>query len=352
MTATGVRKKTMPQNRDNNAASDIAQNATRSRTHLSTRAWVKICLVILLGIVVVGGGSVAFTSWVWPHGLEIGLLSGGGNDLGDHDWQIGSGNISAAQSQQLKNIKCDWSVNDITITTYDSNNITINESDNGSVTEDEQVHWALDGNTLYILSNTPSWRCGAWFDDDEQVTVNLPKTLAAAMGTVKLEDSVGNVALSGITCDDLTATCSTGGVSLDNVNANTADVSTSTGSLQANGFTVASLKASVSTGNVSLAGAFTNIESHVSTGELDISSSAIPATIDSSVSSGSSDIKIPEGQDNGGFTAKSHVSSGSFTCGFAAVSNGGDNPTYVYKDGQSQYSFTVSTGSSTLEPVS
>jgi len=310
------------------------------RRKLSGTAWTKIILVLVLCLMVLITFTVG-TSGVLS--ISYPLQNRPVFTIGNHNWLVGSGTSSV---DTLREIQLEWAYGDVTIVTTTGNAIEVIDHAASSAAFD-QVHWAVENGTLYVLSNeprissscTPTW-------GRHTCEIRIPQHLAQDLTTMNLSLASGSITLNGFKSTTLRVDIASGDFNTDKVEVRNANISVASGNLYASAFVVDTLKLELASGRINIAGTFKDITTSTASGNLAITSSLAPTRIKTEMASGTATFNFPAPAD--GFTAKVTKLSGNFNCGFATTQSGGN--TYVNGNGSARYEFNVVSGSINLNP--
>ena len=307
--------------------------ASSQKRKLSGNAWIKIFLVSALCLIVVAAFVVGATGF--------GSFSFNASSIGKHAWQVGSGNTAATG---LRSIAMEWFRGDVTITTWEGSEIQIIDRAE-SLPNTQRIHWALEGDTLYVLSDEPMRMSCSYNWSSHSCEIRIPASLAKNLSTLNLSIASGTVKLDGITCSSLTLSIASGDFTIQRAEARTTRISIASGKLSTTGFISDSLDLSLVSGITNLSGTFRTMDLSVTSGTLTVYSSNAPSSIKTNVVSGSARLNFPEPS---GFTASVSKVTGQFNCGFAVTGSGNS---YVFGDGSARYSFDIVSGSISLNPA-
>ncbi|MDR1016838.1 MAG: DUF4097 domain-containing protein [Coriobacteriales bacterium] len=302
------------------------------RYHLSASGWVKVALIALLGLVIVGGGAFSFwrfgdmLPFFHVNGFQMGPTK---NSLGAHDWRLGAGSQNLSSSGALKQIRCQWDVSELKLVVVPGGQLSVSESSPEVLRPAQQVHWALDDGTLYLLSDLET-QTGLWQPQDKTVVVDLPVS-TAGLANADFKLGSGDLDLGALQAQKLTCDCGVGDVTGDGVVAQ-------------------ELTVDGGVGDARLSGSFSNITENGGVGDVNISSAVAPQSIQAVCGVGDSDFKIAV---SSGFSATVKTGVGDFDCGFATTrTKVGGAQVYRFGDGSRSYDFTVGVGDLTLAPLS
>ncbi|MNP30500.1 hypothetical protein D3C76_1235740 [compost metagenome] len=178
----------------------------------------------------------------------------------------------------------------------------------------------------------------------QKIDLYIPKDYSEDLS---ISMSSGKLSMDGLNFKNLDVYLSSGTCDLKNLTAENTELRLSSGTLNANAIKSNIMTTDISSGKLVVEGEFTNIDTQTSSGSTRISSKITPESLSSKVSSGKTDISIP---DNDGFEVRYKRSSGSIVLDFPLSDFNKDNKSGVakYKDGGNTYNLSVSSGKLTL----
>ena len=277
-------------------------------TQLTSRSYVKIVLLALLGIVIIGAAFFSSCS-----GFRI---------------NFGSANYSETGSAQIdasgiKDINLAWAAGSVEFTTNSGNDIILTESSSGSLSRAQEMKWHVSKNILRIEYGNGS-SCMNFAQ--KHLEISIPRSLADDLGKIKIDAASGEYILQGITCEELKLNLASGAIYASDMEVGDLDIDGASGEV-------------IVTGNVS-----GEIKTDSASGSIDIvSKSEMPASIKSSLASGSVAVSIPE---NDGFSLKFDKLAGSFDCDFSMQKT---DDRYIYKNGKTDIKVDIVSGDFSLK---
>lgn len=272
-------------------------------TKLTTSSYVKIALVLVLGLLVVGAiGFGSMGGWAFRFG-------------GGEMTSMGSARVDAAD---VENLSIAWAAGSVDVTVTDGDSVEIEESALRGLTKAQQMRWSVTGGTLKI-------DYGSWFScfslDRKDLQVRIPRSCAERLGLVDVDGASGHYAVDGLTCDSLRLSLASGEMDVTNVKA-------------------ADLSLDVASGQADIAGDFPGkVRLKTASGQTRIASEgSCPQQLDADVASGFVGIELPA---DAGFAARVDKASGSFTCGFPLMQEG---DRIVCGDGSAAFGIHIASG--------
>ena len=274
---------------------------------LTTTTWVKVALIILLGVGVRG----ALTGGCASLGRSGGVVGGAGACSRGSGEALapGGGTFTAAD---IDSLDVDWAAGSVTIEVVnDGDDVTLAETYVGAGRQPQTAAY-LDGRTLvvdYGVTGGFLFGCAA---GHKELVIQVPASLAERLDRVSLSVASGDYALSGIRCDRLLLEQASGRTTASDVTAREMDVELASGAMDL-GVSVADRAGfDIASGNV---------EARLGGG--------VPHDVTASLASGDLRLLVPDGT---GFTAQVDKVSGSFESAFPCTTDGN---LYICGDGDS-----------------
>ena len=281
---------------------------------------------------------------------------------------------NASFTEKIEKIDVDWSNGELIIIQADTDKVTLEEECTQSLSDEEKVHWMLDGTTLRVKF----CKSGTMINPtaEKKLTVTVPKdpsllsldascasaSLSAALSgadeinlssasgeiTAKLggTDTVNMSSASGKIMTELSDTAavsissSSGAMSVVASQADSLSLSSASGEIELNmAGEVSSLEIDSASGDVTVNGeAAKKAVLESSSGKISASFEKTPDTLEIGTSSGDVSLTLPE---DASFKAEIDTASGAFECEFPTVRKG---DTYICGDGKSEISFDTASG--------
>ena len=162
-------------------------------TKLTTASYVKITLIIALGLLILG--SIGFGGC---SAMRFGMRGG---------TEMGSANVDAASG---KNLSVKWASGAVNIDVVDEGDaIELVETAPRGMTKAQQMRWSVNGDTLSI-------DYGTWFScfalGRKDLQVRIPKSYAQNLGAVEIDGASGDYDVNGLGCETLKLKLASGDV--------------------------------------------------------------------------------------------------------------------------------------------
>ena len=271
-------------------------------TKLTTASYVKITLIIALGLLILG--SIGFGGC---SAMRFGMRGGA---------EMGSANVDAAS---VKNLSVKWASGAVNIDVVDEGDaIELVETAPRGMTKAQQMRWSVNGDTLSI-------DYGTWFScfalGRKDLQVRIPKSYAQNLGAVEIDGASGDYDVNGLGCETLKLKLASGDVDGQNLQAD-------------------ELRVDVASGQLDVEGRFADrVDVRTASGQTRIvCREACPKTIDADIASGSVSVAVPE---SSGFTARIEKASGRFSSSFSLSQNGN---VYTSGDGSASINARLASG--------
>lgn len=231
----------------------------------------------------------------------------------------------------------------VTIYPTDSTEVKLLQSSTTTLKNEDLISISKEGNSL-IFTKPNKIRLFSVKIFPQKIDLYIPKDYS---DDLSISMSSGKLSMDGLNFKNLDVYLSSGTCDLKNLTAENTELRLSSGTLNANAIKSNIMTTDISSGKLVVEGEFTNIDTQTSSGSTKISSKITPETLSSKVSSGKTDISIP---DNNGFEVRYKRSSGSIVLDFPLSDFNKDNKSGVakYKDGGNTYNLSVSSGKLTL----
>ena len=162
-------------------------------TKLTTASYVKITLIIALGLLILG--SIGFGGC---SAMRFKMMGG---------TEMGSANVDAAS---VKNLSVKWASGAVNIDVVDEGDaIELVETAPRGMTKAQQMRWSVNGDTLSI-------DYGTWFScfalGRKDLQVRIPKSCAQNLGAVEIDGASGDYDVNGLGCETLKLKLASGDV--------------------------------------------------------------------------------------------------------------------------------------------
>lgn len=273
-------------------------------TKLTSASYVKIALVVVLGLLLVG--AVGFGS------LGGCSMRFGGYGIGEN---MGSASIEAGS---VENLSIAWASGTVDVDVVDGGDtIEVVERASRGLTKAQEMRWSVSGGTLSI-------DYGSWFScfslNRKDLEVRIPRSCAERLGSVRIDGSSGRYDVKGLSCEAM-------------------DLKLASGEMSVSGAKAQSLSLDVASGRADVSGDFSErVGVHTASGQTRVSSGTCPLELDADVASGFASVALPAGSQ---FAARVNKASGSFTCAFPATQEDGR---YVVGSGGASFNIHLASG--------
>lgn len=234
----------------------------------------------------------------------------------------------------------------VTIYPTDSNEVKLLQSSTTTLKNEDLISISKEGNSL-IFTKPNKIRFFNMKIFPQKIDLYIPKDYS---DDLSISMSSGKLSMDGLNFKNLDVYLSSGTCDLKNLTAENTELRLSSGTLNGKAIKSNIITTDISSGKLVVEGEFTNIDTQTSSGSTRISSKITPETLSSKVSSGKTDISIP---DNNGFEVRYKRSSGSIVLDFPLSDFNKDNKSGVakYKDGGNTYNLSVSSGKINLNKL-
>ena len=185
-------------------------------TKLTTASYVKITLIIALGLLILG--SIGFGGC---SAMRFKMMGG---------TEMGSANVDAAS---VKNLSVKWASGAVNIDVVDEGDaIELVETAPRGMTKAQQMRWSVNGDTLSI-------DYGTWFScfalGRKDLQVRIPKSYAQNLGAVEIDGASGDYDVNGLGCETLKLKLASGDVDGQHLQADELRVDVASGQLDVEG---------------------------------------------------------------------------------------------------------------------
>ena len=286
-------------------------------------------------------------------------------------YSAGSGETSA----KIKNLAIEWTSGAVHLEYYGGSTIQFTEKADGPLSEDQRMHWRVEGDTLRILYDKPGFRLFSFNNPKKELTVKLPQDLTlnqAQVGAtsglldiptlraenIQLEITSGEIraTLNGrrIQCgatsgslnvqvlggaDEVKIDATSGAVALDCPgNVNQCVIHTTSGSVQAAVKQAEECRMDSTSGNIqALIGSIKKTNLHSTSGRITVEALTVN-DLDIHTTSGSVTAYLPG---TPGFTARIDTTSGRFDSSLSMTKDGNQ---YICGDGSASVVIGTTSG--------
>jgi len=137
-----------------------------------------------------------------------GVFGGIGNSYVNAEKYTGGG---AEITDTVRNLEINWVDGTVQIEYHKADTVLLSETSKKTISEDLEMRWWLDGDTLKVQYAKPGLRL---FNDlDKVLTVTLPE--GVALGSVSLEATSGELVVPTLKADELKLITTSGGISAE-----------------------------------------------------------------------------------------------------------------------------------------
>ena len=238
---------------------------------------------------------------------------------------------NAEFSAEVDTLYIDWSAYSVSLVPADTETISISEKANRTLSDEEAVHWLLDGKTLrveYCASGAvlPS-------DTKKELTVTYPASVR--WKTLEIGTASADIVTGDLSAETVSLSTASGSIRVPLLAADTAEFSTASGNITAALDGVSVCRADSASGDITLTGSADKIdasaasgscsfsaeihdplECSTASGDVSLSAAVLPRSTTVSTASGSVSLYFPE---NAGFTLSYSTASGDFSTELPAV---------------------------------
>ena len=262
-------------------------------------------------------------------------------------------------SGEIRNLDVNWTSGKVNVEYHAGSSVIVKETSSKTLSEDQQMHWWLDGDTLRIQFCKSGFRF-SWGNVSKELTVLLPEGTVLKNAEISLTS--GDLNVKDLKAEDLSLGTTSGDVNAT-AEAEKADIGSTSGdlNLKLTG-DVKRLKAGSTSGSIRLeAGKVKEIEAGSTSGGIDVRAEEVK-TVKIGCTSGSVYVKVKKLEklhvsttsgsvtaalsEEPGFTADIGTVSGNISTGMAVTKNGSK---YVCGDGSAEIELGTVSGSVRLE---
>lgn len=213
----------------------------------------------------------------------------------------------AGIDSRVENIDVSWIAGNVQTARHSGSDIRLSETSGRTLKKDEQLHWWLDGDTLYVKYAESGYISSR--NLNKQLTLLLPASL-------ELED----ISISTVSAN----------VETDTLNARAITLNTVSGNIDAAAASAARVKIDSVSGNVKLsADRIDDLKADSVSGDVTLRFDRMPASIDADTVSGDLTLLLPE---DAGFSVRIDSVSGRVKGNLSMTPNGKDS--YIRGDGR------------------
>jgi DUF4097 and DUF4098 domain-containing protein YvlB len=237
--------------------------------------------------------------------------------------EVGSYTVTA---ESVKSIDVKWVSGAVSVTPYDGDVIKITEYARRSLKDEEKLTYDVDGSGKLVVQYTkPGINMNMV---TKKVELLVPKSIAnelnqlnvnAVSADLKISDfsvksfgineTSGESVVSNIKSDNAEVHSVSGEITLTNMTASRLTLGAVSGEIKLDGVTADFVKANTTSGEQFLGGAFKSVDASSVSGEIFVTSSVTPGSMNCGSTSGSITVTIPSGSD---LSVSYHTTSGHF----------------------------------------
>ena len=244
----------------------------------------------------------------------------------------------------VRKLEISWTEGKVNLVTGGSG-LSVSETATKELSDDQQLRWWLDGDTLRIQYCKSGLRTNLFsFGLGKELTVTLPEGMT--LEDVTVETASAEVAATDLRAENAEISSASGKVNLKlDGGTQKVEVSTASGNIQIAASSAEKIRAESASGAIDLrADRAVKAELHSVSGAVRAELGGFDELQIETVS-GAVNAYLPKGQ---GFTADVSTVSGSFSCGFAAQTQGSRT---IFGDGSAKVRCSTVSGSINLAPV-
>ena len=260
-------------------------------------------------------------------------------------------------TNEVRNLDVNWTAGKVTVAYRAGSRVTLAESANRALSENEQLQWWMDGDTLRIQFTKPGLH---WNMPEKELTITLPE--GTELKQAAIHTTSGNIEIPEMKAELLVFDSTSGDISVA-AEAKNAEINATSGDQQirlngeaeivrinsTSGFIDAEVEKAVifeaasTSGKVRMKAAECGeAKANSTSGEIEVSLKKMEK-LDIGATSGNVTVKLPE---EPGFTAKVDMTSGSFTYDIALTRNGDK---YICGDGSGTVEIDTTSGNVRME---
>ncbi|MDO4573392.1 MAG: DUF4097 family beta strand repeat-containing protein [Clostridia bacterium] len=245
---------------------------------------------------------------------EDAKAAGGRADAADGSYRI--------DPAQLSELEIDWIAGDVEIVAGTGQEIVLTETSDSELTESQTMRCRLSGGKLQVeycdnLRNVWQWFLGGSYNmPSKSLRVELPASAAATLRELDIETVSANVLVSTNCGRSLDVESVSGSVRYEGLDMNELSVTTVSGDIGIVGCTADELDVECVSGDVTAGGSYGKLDAESTSGDIELSSDAVPREVEASTVSGRITLYLPR---DAGFTARLETVSGELTSEFSVV---------------------------------
>ncbi len=266
------------------------------------------------------------------------------SDYGDFENDYSAAGSYETAVDGIENVSLKWAAGSVAIRAGEGDKIAFSEKAAGSISEEKALRWTVKNGTLYIQY---CQKGATLFLPQKELTVTVPKELAAKLGGVTIDTVSAKVDAQDLTAQhievntasgDLNAALAAKTVELNTVSGDlrykgdcdTLEINCTSGDIKYEG-TAGSAEANTVSGSVELTGSCGSVEGNTISGDLVIGSAVCPKRFSFNTTSGDAELSLPA---DSSFTLSMSSVSGDFDCELPTVKKNGR---YTVGDGGASF---------------
>ena len=313
-----------------------------SREQIIKIAMVVLVVVLLCAVIITSTGMINFDGIGGYANAD--MYTAGGTEIRD----------------EIRNIDIDWTCGKVTVAYHAENTVTLQESAKRDLSDDEQLRWWMDGDTLRVRFAKPGIRLNM---PEKFLTVTLPEGIELKDATI--HTTSGDIEVPEMKVEEILVLDSTSGdiraaaeAKNAEINATSGDqkvritgkaeiirINSTSGNIEVEADEASILEAASTSGGVSITAADGGaVKANSTSGSIHVALEKM-SSLDIDATSGNVTAMLPA---EPGFTAHVDTTSGSFSYGLA-LTRDGDN--YVCGDGSVKVSIDTTSGDVRMEEL-
>lgn len=272
--------------------------------------------IISLSVVVVLLTGILIVNLVNPGILgNLGFFGFGNYTYNDAGYTVGSAELNG----EIKNIYVDWVCGSVEFSVTDSKTLNIYEKASLELEDDYKLRYKLtNDNTLDIRFVRSGINVTNGMNKD--LIIEIPKDLAAEMGTVDVDVASADVIVNDITLEKLNPDTASGDIIVNNVKASAVFANTASGNVTFSGAEFEKLECDTASGDMNFIGKSDDISFNAASGCMTAEFLNTPKLIYGNTASG--DITLTMPKDIKGFSVDLDTASGDLNCDFEGTMSG------------------------------
>ena len=266
----------------------------------------------------------------------------------------------------VRNLDIDWTSGKVTIASHDADTITLRETSRSAISEDFQLRWWLDGDTLRVKFAKSGYRHGGFFGlfsgQEKELILTLPAGLelnevnidTASAGQeindlraekLDVDSASGRILVNAAQIGNIDAYASSGNVNIHVEKAEKIEIDTASGAINVTAGQVGKIEVNSASGAVNAEiNDLDEGDFHTASGSVTIRTNRLNA-LDINTASGNITALLPT---EPGFTTTLKSSSGSVNYSLDLQKSGND---YICGDGSAKATISSASGSIHLDPA-